>query len=425
MKNVLNVLRFEYKGFVSTKSFRVVSIIFIVAIILVTSIPQIAGMLQSVGVGSGGTKDKAALILSGDALTNEVYQKAFSPETLASDGSVEWVDLSNDPPSDQELSDAIAAGEYLFALRYSGGTAFDMFVAGNRFAATNAVSPVQDYITTVARDAQIAALPAAEQANVTNILSLKAEPNITNVGGNATNNFLAGYILIMFMMYTIVGYSNYVSSSVVTEKTSKAMELLITSVKPIHLMTGKVVGVGLAALTQVGMIIAAAAAGILINLQYWQKTNNTLLGIVQGGHMDASIGFIVLLFFLLGFFLYAFLIAAFASTITKPEEAATVTTLPLMLVMAALLFGFLTLFGVLGKTATAVISYIPFFTPINMIARYTLGDAGPLQLAIGAVIMVAAIIVVAILAAKIFRMGVMLYGVKATPKQIIKAIKNS
>lgn len=425
MKNIFNVLRFEYKGFVSTKSFRIVSIIFIVAIILVTSIPQIAGALQAAGVGGEGTRDKAALILSGEALTNEVYQKAFSTDALADLGSVDWVNLSKDPPSDQDLSTAITNGEYLFALRYSGGTECEFFLAGNRINASDAITPVVNYITTVARAREIADLPASEQDNVTRILSMTAEPKITDIGGNAANNFLAGYILIMFMMYTIVGYSNYVSSSVVTEKTSKAMELLITSVKPIHLMIGKVVGVGMAALTQVGLIVASAVVGIAINMSYWQKTNNTLLGIVENSHMDISIGFIVLGYFLLGFFLYAFLIAAFASTVTKPEEAATVVTLPMVLVMAALLFGFLTLFGVLSKTVTAVLSYIPFFTPINMLARYTLGDAGPAQIAIGAGIMVAAIIVVAIIAAKIFRMGVMLYGVKASPQQIFKALKNS
>jgi len=83
------------------------------------------------------------------------------------------------------------------------------------------------------------------------------------------------------------------------------------------------------------------------------------------------------------------------------------------------------LFGVLSKTLATVLSFIPFFTPIGMLARYTLGDASIAQLLIGAGVMVAAIIVVAILASKIFRMGVMLYGVKATPKQLIKALKNS
>ena len=131
------------------------------------------------------------------------------------------------------------------------------------------------------------------------------------------------------------------------------------------------------------------------------------------------------MFFLLGFFLYAFLVAAFASTVTRPEEAATVVTLPMVLILAALMLGFLTLFGVAGKALIAVLSYVPFFTPITMLARYAIGDAGTSQLLIGAGIMAAAIVVIAILASKIFRMGVMLYGVKATPKQLWNALKNS
>ena len=424
MKNVINVLRFEYKGFVSAKSFRVVSIVFVVVIIAATSIPQIAGFFQSLGVGGEGAGDgsKAALILSGEALTNEVYQAAFSEETLEGTG---WVNLSKDPPTDEALSDAIKNGEYKFAVRYSGGASYDFLAAGNRIDSYDAIGTISEYITEIAREAEIASLPAETQEIIIRISTITAEPRIIDIGGNASNNFLLGYILIMFMMYVIVGYTNYVSSSVVTEKTSKAMELLITSVKPLHLMVGKVLGVGFAALTQVGILVASVAAGIVINLPYWAKTGNTLYEITQGGNVGASIAAIVIVYFLLGFFLYAFLSAAFASTVTRPEEAATVTILPIMLILAALLIGFLTLFGALSKGVAAALSYIPFFTPISMMARYTLGDAGTPQLVIGAGVMAAAVFVIAVIASKIFRMGVMLYGVKATPKQIWRALRSS
>ena len=427
MKGILSVLRFEYKGFVSAKSYRVVTIVFVVAIIVVTSIPQIAGALKSAGVGGEGfgSNTKAALILSGEALTNEVYKNAFDGDSLQGTGAAIWVDLSADPPTKEALAEDIKDGVYLFALHYSGGAAFEMDIAGNKMISANAIVPMIDYISELARKAEIANLPKDEQDMVTRISMIVAEPTVNDIGGNAQNNFFIGYILIMFLMYTIVGYSNFVSSSVITEKTSKAMELLITAVKPIPLMVGKVVGVGCAALTQVAIIIAAFAVGIAINLPYWIQTDNGLLGIVFGGNVEASIAWIVIIYFMLGFFLYAFIMAAFASTVTKPEEAATVITLPMILIMVALMTGFMTLSGVLSKAVTEVLSYIPFFTPITMIARYTVGDAGTGELILGALIVLASIIVIAILAAKIFRMGVMLYGVKATPKQLIKALRNS
>ena len=268
-------------------------------------------------------------------------------------------------------------------------------------------------------------MSAENREAVAYISSLQATPTIVNIGGDAQNNYWIGYVLIMLMFYIVMGYSNYVSSSVVTEKTSKAMELLVTAVKPIHLMVGKVVGVGLAALTQVGALVAAFAVGIVVNLPYWISSGSGMLGLVQGGNVGPSIAGIFLIFFLLGFFLYAFLVAAFASTVTRPEEAATVVTLPMVLIMSSLLLGFLTLFGVANKALISTLSYIPFFTPITMLARYAIGDAGTPQLLVGAGIMAAAIVGVAILAAKIFRIGVMLYGVKATPKQILRALRSS
>jgi ABC-2 type transport system permease protein len=426
MKNILNVLRFEYKGFVSTKSFRVVTIIFVIVIIAIASIPQLLGGLQSAGIGQDfGRDNKAALILSGDALTNSIYKNAFTDDMLQGTGANLWVNLSEDPPDNQALTDAISNGEYYFALRYAGGTSFDIYLPGNNMMAAGAVAPLQIFITNLAREAAISELPENEQKVAQNIVSLTAEPNVNNIGGDAESNYWIGYVLIMFLFYVIMGYSNYVSSSVVTEKTSKAMELLITSVKPLHLMVGKVVGVGLAALTQVAIIVSAFAVGIAANLNYWKTSGSAFLELTQGENVGASIAFIVIIYFFLGFFLYAFLVAAFASTVTKPEEAATVITLPMVLMMASLLLGFMTLFGALSKTVIAALSYVPFFTPITMMARYTVGDAGTSQLILGAVIMAAAIVIMAILSAKIFRMGVMLLGVKATPKQIIKALKSS
>jgi len=426
MKNILNVLKFEYKGFVSTKSFRVVTIVLAIAIILVASIPQILGGMQSAGISAGiGSDKKAALILSGEALTNEIYKNAFTEEMLQGTSVSQWVDLSNDPPSESELEAAIKSGEYYFILRYSGGPDFDIYLPGNNIIATDAVGPITAHITDLARRAEIAALPAEEQENAARIVSLQAEPRVKSIGGDAQQNYWIGYILIMFLFYVIMGYSNYISTSVVTEKTSKAMELLITSVSPIHLMVGKVVGVGFAALTQVGIMVAAFAAGIALNLRYWTDTGSAFLGLTQSENVGASIAVIVVVYFLLGFFLYAFLMAALASTVNKVEEAATVVTFPMVLIMASLMLGFMVLFGALSKTLVAGLSYFPFFTPITMIARYTVGDAGTSQLIIGAVIMAAAIVVTAILAAKIFRMGVMLYGVKATPKQIMRSLRNS
>ena len=210
-----------------------------------------------------------------------------------------------------------------------------------------------------------------------------------------------------------------------TEKTSKAMELLITAAKPLHLMVGKVIGVGLAALTQVGVIIGSAAFGVAINFSYWRSSDNTMFEIIQGGNIGVSIAIILVIYFLLGFFLYSFLTASLASTVSRPEEASTVIAFPLALIGVSLLLGFLTLSGAFNKTFIAAVSYIPFFTPTTMISRYVIGDAGTAQVLIGAGVMAVAIILVAILASKIFRVGVMLYGVKATPRQLMKAIKNA
>ena len=428
MRNTLNVLKFEFKGFVGSKAYQVVTIIFVAGIIIALCLPQIISKVQERrGEDAGGfMQEKAAVILSGEALTNELYLKAFTPEALNAANGARWEDLSRTTPplSDEALGEAIRNGDYNLVLRYSGGTACE-FLVGNRISTLAAIYPIEAYITDIVKQAETSKLPPETQEAVTRIDSISVDSQYIEIGGNAENNVFVGYILIMFLMYTIIMYISFISNAVVTEKTSKAMELLITAVKPLHLMVGKVLGVGLAALAQVVAFIAAAAIGIAINLPFWLKTGGFLLGVVEGENVGPAIAIMVVLYFFLGFFLYAFLAAAFASTVTRPEEAASVNTLPALLMLASLFIGFLTLFGVLGKGVSAVFSYIPFFTPIVMVSRYTVGDVGIGYLLIGAIILAAAVVIIAYLAAKIFRMGVMLYGVKATPKQLWRALKSS
>jgi len=203
------------------------------------------------------------------------------------------------------------------------------------------------------------------------------------------------------------------------------MELLITAAKPIDLMVGKVLGVGLAALTQFASMVLAVAAGIAVNMPFWKASGSSLYELVSSSNISGGLLAFLLLFFFLGFFLFSFMIAALSSTVSRQEEAATILTLPMLLLSGALGLGFVSLAGVLNKTLVAVLSYIPFFTPFVMISRYNIGDASLLEAAIGCVVLAAGVVLIAWLAAKIYRVGVMMYG--TTPKlgEIFKMLRNA
>ncbi|MDR0875051.1 MAG: ABC transporter permease [Clostridiales Family XIII bacterium] len=423
MKYIWEVFKFEYKGFVGAKSFRIVTIIFVCALLILTFIPEVVHQVSSLTSGADkAEKTKAAFVLGETALENELYTAAFAPDLLSAAVPAKWTDGREDGLTEEQLKEKVGAGDYLFAFYYNGGSEFKFYAPGNKITAYTSLAPLSVYITEVARQAAILELPETVRTDVARVAAIEAEPVIVDIGGNAENNFWIGYVLMFFLFYVIMGYSNAVSGAVVTEKTSKAMELLITVAKPVHLMVGKVLGIGFASLTQVGAMVAAAGIGIAVNLPRWKDLSPDLFDMLTGSNVSGALIGILLVYFFLGFFVYAFLAAAMGSMVSKPEEAASVMTMPMLMLVAGMALGFLTLSGVMNKTLAAALSYVPFFTPFCMISRYTLGDAGTGSIVLGAIVLAAAVCVVAWIAAKIFRMGVMLYGVKATPKQIRRAL---
>lgn len=423
MKYILEVFKFEYKGFVSTKAFRAVTIVFVCVVLAATFIPSVISAISSSSTGVDRSEKTEAVFVLGEAAKNdEIYKAAFALDVLSAAIPAKWTDGTKDGLTDAQLKEMVGSGDYMFALYYDGGGDFKFYAPGNMITAYTSLEPISEYITEVAKQAALADLPADVQKAATSVALITANPEIIDIGGNAENNFWIGYVLMFFLFYVIMGYSNSVAGAVVTEKTSKAMELLITVAKPVHLMVGKVFGIGLASLTQVGAMLAAAGVGLAINLPRWKEISPGLFEMLTGANVSATLVIILIVYFFLGFFVYAFLAAALASTVNKPEEASSVITLPMMLLMGGMVLGFLTLSGVVNKTIIAGLSYFPFFTPFCMIARYILGDAGISSLLLGTIILIVAVCVVAWLSAKIFRMGAMLYGVKATPKQIRKAM---
>jgi ABC-2 type transport system permease protein len=425
MNRVKKVIRFEYMGYVSTKSFRVVTILIAAIILVLCFIPQISAQIKQAGAFQG-EKDKAVFLLGDAARADPVYGAYISRETLsAAVDDAEWTDGNGENYSETDLRGLVESGEYSFAVYCDGGLRYSFYAQGNKLSIYGAIPALNALVTEAARQTAITRLPLEVRADVAGISRMEAEVSLVAIGGNAENNFWVGYILMFFLFYVILGYGNYVSSSVVSEKSSKAMELLITAAKPLDLMIGKVVGVGLAALTQVAVIVAAFAAGIGVNLAHWKVYQPALFDLLAGSNISARLFVFLLLFFFFGFFLYAFMLAALASTVNRAEEAATIVTLPMMLLVASLVLGFVTLSGALNKTLVAVLSYIPFFTPFVMTSRFCIGDAGVLSAGVGVAVVAAAAVAVAWLAAKIYRMGVMMYGTPPTLRSIARMLRRA
>jgi ABC-2 type transport system permease protein len=250
------------------------------------------------------------------------------------------------------------------------------------------------------------------------------DPKQTNGKSEATSGeltFLIGYAIAYVLFLAITVYAVAVMRSVVQEKTTRVMELMVATVKPRSLMAGKILGVGGAGLVQLAVWLVIAA----LTLAYRDQLLGAF-GIAAGKVALPSLTFdviaIALAFFVLGYFFYASMYAAVGAMVSTEQDTQQVQ-LPVTLL---LIIGIVSVTSVSGDprgvTAT-VMTLIPFWSPLLMPMRYVLGGATPLDVVISLAILAAATVLIARAAAKIYRIGVLMYGKRPTAQELLRWLR--
>jgi ABC-2 type transport system permease protein len=240
----------------------------------------------------------------------------------------------------------------------------------------------------------------------------------------ASRSFL-GIVFVVLIFITVVIYGMWVATGVAAEKSSRVMELMISAASPRQLLTGKVVGIGLAGLTQY-VAIALPALGVL-------AVQDRIAEAVLGPTWAAGAPLVGLtptllgaygLFFLLGFTLFALIYAAMGSFVSRPDDLQTLS-LPLSLVaMAGYLSAIVALSGGGGRWTTLA-SFVPPFSPFVMLARVMTGSVAPWELALSVALLLVAIAVVAVVAVRLYAAGVLLYGQRPGVRAFIAAARRA
>ena len=246
---------------------------------------------------------------------------------------------------------------------------------------------------------------------------------VTSISGQITSTVLST-VLIVLMLMAIITYGTWVAMSVGEEKGSRVMELMLNAATPTQMLAGKVVGNGAAGLTQYGVTILAALAGLWAQGPIRQVVfgNAGSSGPPSGLSPAVFAAFMVL--FLLGFILYALLYAALGSLVSRQEDIQSATS-PLMMVIMSGYFISIFALSAINETWVVVLSYVPFFTPYLMLARVAIGHVEWWEFLLAIGIMLATIAVALFLAARIYSAGVLLYGQRVGLRQVLKAARVS
>jgi ABC-2 type transport system permease protein len=237
---------------------------------------------------------------------------------------------------------------------------------------------------------------------------------------DTTGVWVASFAIGLMIYLTLAIYGQAIMGAVVEEKETRLAEILFSSARPFELMMGKLVGVGLAALTQLSIWLASAA--VLIGLIAAQGGMSEVVGSVPTITPLMVVSFLV--FFLLGFFIYASIFALIGSMVTSVQEGGQFAFPPVMI----LLVGFYFSFAVIRDPNSDLsfwVSIAPFFAPITMPVRI-LAEMPPIwQVLLAIAVNGLAIAGLVWLAARVYRIGMLMYGKRATLPEVWKWISQS
>lgn len=236
------------------------------------------------------------------------------------------------------------------------------------------------------------------------------------------NSFWASFIVAMLIYIVLAIYGQAIMAAIVEEKETKISEVLFSSAKPFELLMGKLVGVGLAGLTQLAMWILSALLLITFGVTAFFASGGGQ-GIALPNITPLMIVYFFV-FFLLGYFIYATIYALIGSMVTNMQEGGQFALPPIMLLLVGLYFCFAVVRDP-NSTFAFWVSIAPFFAPIVMPVRI-LAEIPPFwQIALAVLLNVLAIIGLTWVASRVYRVGMLMYGKRATIPEVWKWIKQS
>jgi ABC-2 type transport system permease protein len=240
------------------------------------------------------------------------------------------------------------------------------------------------------------------------------------VSGEAA--FFVAYIISFLLYMGILLYGVTVMRSVVLEKSSRVMEVVVSCARPWDLMLGKVVGIGMLGLTQLGLWTALAAVvsafkGPLLAHFLGPGAASIAMPSVGAGQFA-----IVVVFFLGGYFLYSAIFAAVGAA-NDSERDAQQAQMPVMMVLIVASMCFPIISGAPRDPLAVVLTTIPFFSPVLMPMRVLLTPVPWWQLALSLVSLLGTIALALWSAARIFRVGILMYGKRSTLRELVRWVR--
>lgn len=408
MKQFLTVLKFELNNYFKNKSFVITTVIFAVllagVIIVPTFIPGLMGEkdaveeqseieenLSAIGIydAEGEIKNLDSLLLRMPA-DWKVYKDAESLKKAVKNGETE-------------------AGFILNGISDVTYVVNDMEMS-DRKSDTFREALVQEMKEQKLLDAGV----SPEEIKALENTQISVTPEI--LGKNSAKNYMYTYILVFILYFLILFYGQMIAVAVTTEKSNRAIEILVTSVNPNSLIFGKVLAGAIAGILQMTVILGAGFGAYHMFKNRWGGMLDFLFNIPG----KVLISFVI--FGILSYLLYAFIYGALGAMVSKTEDISKSSSTITFIYVASFLIGMFCLSDCNGLVAK-IASFIPFTSGNAMFIRISMGSVAVWEILVSGVLLAGSCVVTGILAAKLFRFGTLHYGNPLKIRNVLKKLK--
>ena len=418
MKQFGKILKFELYGYLKNKVFVGITVFLVAAIAVVMFLPNIISAFSSddstdaapdSSVDTEEVELPIMLVWAEDSelsnLVKQYFEASFvNYSVTAADGTLD------------DVKAMISSGEAECAFVMSSQSSYTYYVNNLSMYDTNTEIANAVLQEMYRMNAMVQGGMTPEEAGA--ILSVQIESSVETLGKDQMENFFYTYIMIFALYMVILLYGQMVATNVATEKSSRAMEVLVTSAKPTSMMFGKVLASCIAGFVQLVLVFGSAILFYNINKE---ALANPIVASIFNIPIDLFIYMII--FFILGFLIYAFMFGAVGSTASKLEDINTsVMPITFLFIIAFMVVMFSMSSGSIDNTAMLVCSYIPFTSPMAMFTRIAMSTVEWYEIVISIAILIGSTIGIGVLSARIYRVGVLLYGMPPKFSAIIRTV---
>ena len=409
MQQFFTVFKYEFKKIVLSKGYLISTGIMAIILAGVFFLPQLISDLKLFG----SSDNTPVALIKTDYQNSETLVQTI--HAALPDYEVKLTDKSTEEAKQEVIDDK---AKFFIEANHNLTEVTEYSKIGFSDASIREVQSI-DAIVKNLRQSDLLAEQNLAPSAIAKVLNPDVKINLETVNKNGAASVIYTFVLIYALYMAITFYGSHVMNSVVTEKTSRAMEVLATSVKPNALLFGKIISTSLAGLIQIAAIIIEAFICVKIS-----STNNPDFPVNQIiSNIPTQILIYMLIFFLLGFLIYSFLYGAFASTVSKIDELSSA----IMPVQIIIIFTFFVTMSAInsGNADTpfnVFLSYFPFTAPMMMFTRAIISNVSTLEIILSILVLIVSTYFIGWLSARIYRVGILMYGEKPNFIKLMGAI---